>query len=277
METNTWLDRSNFSQGLLIIMRKEAVVCYFVVCISLFFLIRNKYSDSEIVFTLNNSPSTRSFVEQPNETNKVQRPRIQNDFHSEQFITHGKRKPGNCHNQMCNFLPKTYPICSNKVLNFHFEFYEDRLNEINAVEKLRKILKMKKLLLIGDSMMTEFYLRLTELLQVKVKDPEYRCKMNFTLHPGINGTLTHIRACLILLKGDETFSKWDKVEAIAEENIRRTIAEHDAIVFNQGSHYDKFVLMCQGAVYFNNLGKMLHGRYLLPIFKTKMSKSPMVA
>ena len=116
------------------------------------------------------------------------------------------------------------------------------------------------MLLIGDSLMTEFTFGLAELLQVKWEKPRYYCRMTFTLHPGNNGTLTHIRACLIVLKGYEEFIK--KKVFIKEEEIRKAIANYDVILFNQGLHYDDFILMSQSAVYFNNLGKMLYGNYV---------------
>ena len=92
--------------------------------------------------------------------------------------------------------------------------------------------------------------------------------MNFTLHPGNNGSMTHIRACLIVLRGYEDFAKWDKLRVVPEEKIRKAIADYDVILFNQGIHYDQFTLMGQSAVYFNNLGKMLYGKYFFPKFLT---------
>ena len=181
-----------------------------------------EYGGYKIVFTLYNSPSVISIVEQPNETNKVQTAGIKDPVNGKQFVIHGKWKPGK--RAQPNVQLPTLRLISyvlKRCLNYHFKFHEDRLNKINAVEELRKILKTIKILLIGDSLMTDFYLGLAELLQVKVKDPKYHCGMNFTLHPGINTTLTHIKACLILLKGHETFAKWDKTRV----NSRR---EHQA-------------------------------------------------
>ena len=164
------------------------------------------------------------------------------------------------HSQTCDFIPKME--CLKKDLNLHFQFHDNKLNKMDAVAELRKILKNKKLLLIGDSLMTEFFFGLAELLQVKTKEPKYDCKLNFTLHPGNNGTLTHIKACMIVLTGYESFANWHKLKFVPEEKIRRAIADYDVILFNQGLHYDKLTLMCQSAVYFNNLGKMLYGRNL---------------
>ena len=39
----------------------------------------------------------------------------------------------------------------------HFEFYDQRLNEINVTDRLRHILKEKKLLFVGDSVMRDFF------------------------------------------------------------------------------------------------------------------------
>ena len=142
-----------------------------------------------------------------------------------------------------------------------------------AVAELRKILKNKKLLLIGDSLMTEFYFGLAELLQVKANESRYDCRMNFTIHPGNNGTLMHLKACVIVVTGYESFVRWDKSRVIPEEKIRRAIADYDVILFNQGLHYDKLTLMCQSAVYFNNLGKMLYGKNFFKNFGPNLSFS----
>ena len=154
----------------------------------------------------------------------------------EPFLIHGKWMPGKRHNQTCDFTPKAF--CRKKDLNLHFQFHDNKLNKINAVAELRKILKNKRLLLIGDSLMTEFYLGLAELLQVKSKETKYPCRMNYTLHTGNNGTLMHLKACVIVLTGYERFVKWDKSRVIPEEKIRRAIVDYDVILFNQGIHYD---------------------------------------
>ena len=70
------------------------------------------------------------------------------------------------------------------------EFDDPRLNAINAVEELRKILKNKKLLLIGDSLMVEFFYGLAELLRVKIKMSS--CGGRGTIHPGKNATITYL-------------------------------------------------------------------------------------
>ena len=245
-------------------MRNALIVTFFTVSISLFILIMCNYSSSEMLLTLQNSTVVRSLVQHPTEMKKVHKTRIKDTVYSEQFVTHGKWIPGKRHNQTCDFIPKT--VCHKKDLNLHFQFHDNKLNTIDAVAELRKILKNKKLLLIGDSLMTEFFFGLAELLQVKTKEPKYVCRMNFTLHPGNYGTLTHIRACLIVLRGYKDFAKWDKLRIVPEEKIRKAITDYDVILFNQGIHYDQFTLMCQSAVYFNNLGKMLYGKNFFQIF-----------
>ena len=71
------------------------------------------------------------------------------------FIKHGKWMMGKRHNQTCDFIPAN--TCCKNTQNLHFEFRNQKLNKIDAVEELRKILQNKKLLLIGDSLMLEFY------------------------------------------------------------------------------------------------------------------------
>ena len=242
-------------------MKNALMVGFSFTCISLFILIMNAYGGSGILFTLYDSTSERRFLALSNQTNNIQKLK-ESIYHGQQFVTHGKWMPGKRHKPTCDFVPKAYGICGKNNRDIHFEFHDNRLNQIDAVADLKKILKKKKLLLIGDSLMTEFYFGLAELLKVKAADPKYRCRMNYTLHPENSGTLTHIRACLILLKGYEDFAaSWDKLRIVPEENIRRLIAAHDIIVFNQGIHYDEYTLMCQGAIYFNNLGEMLHGKF----------------
>ena len=50
----------------------------------------------------------------------------------------------------------------------HFVFYNERLNKIDAVEKLKWILKRKKLLFVGDSLTREFFLGISALLGKQV-------------------------------------------------------------------------------------------------------------
>ena len=114
----------------------------------------------------------------------------------EHFVIHGKWMPGKRHSQMYDFINKK-KCCKNK-RNLRFEFHEDRLNQIVAVEELRKILKNRKLLLIGDSLMFECFLGLQELLGVKtrVKINEHFCaNTSCSINPDGNSTVTFLRAC----------------------------------------------------------------------------------
>ena len=86
-----------------------------------------------------------------------------------QFIIHGRWKPGKKHvSYNCEFLFNKDNCCK-KDQNLHFEFYDKKLNEIDAVQKLRRILNNKKLLLLGDSIMLEFFHGLVALLSGKTK------------------------------------------------------------------------------------------------------------
>ena len=86
---------------------------------------------------------------------------VNNNYnHSQLFVKHGKWMPGKRHNQTCDFIPEI--TCCKNTQNLHFEFRNRKLNKIDAVEELRKYLKNKKMLLIGDSLMLEFYLGLAE-------------------------------------------------------------------------------------------------------------------
>ena len=120
---------------------------------------------------------------------------------NEDFMIDGKWMPGKKHNQTCSFIDKEK--CCKKKQNLHFEFHNARLNTINAVQKLRKILKIKKLLLIGDSLMVEFFYGLAELLRVKIEMSS--CGGRCTIHPGKNATITYLKACVISLRGQKKF------------------------------------------------------------------------
>ena len=52
----------------------------------------------------------------------------------------------------------------------HFEFYDNRLNEVNAIERLRGILRKSRLLLIGDSTTREFFFGICALLDLQVSN-----------------------------------------------------------------------------------------------------------
>ena len=239
-------------------MKSVIVIAFVSVFPFLLLLTMNSWGGPELPFYMDHSISKKNNIDNINNI-------------AEPFVIHGKWMPGKSHNQTCDFIPKA--LCRKKDFNLHFQFHDNKLNKIYAVAELRKILKNKKLLLIGDSLMTEFYFGLAELLQVKANESRYDCRMNFTIHPGNNGTLMHLKACVIVLTGYEGFVKWDKSRVIPEEKIRRAIADYDVILFNQGLHYDKLTLMCQSAVYFNNLGKMLYGKNFFKNFGPNLSFS----
>ena len=90
----------------------------------------------------------------------------EDDEAQNQFITLSKWMPGRKHNQSCEFLHKPY-ICCKKEQILHFEFYNKRLNKVDAVEEFRTKLRNKKILLMGDSLMKEFFVGLVALLQRK--------------------------------------------------------------------------------------------------------------
>ena len=61
---------------------------------------------------------------------------------------------------MCLRSPRERPL--------HFVFNDERLNRVNAVEKLRELLNKTQVLLVGDSTMREFGLEMCALLGFKV-------------------------------------------------------------------------------------------------------------
>ena len=151
--------------------------------------------------------------------------------------------------------------CKNKQ-HLHFEFYKKHLNKADAVEELRKNLKKKKLLLIGDSLMLEIFRGLAELLQVKTITLNriiYSINTSYSIHPWRNSTITFPRACTIVLNGTNLLSGEKYFRVTSEEIIRKEIADHDIVLFNQGIHYDFKLLLNKGSLYFNNIGHMLYG------------------
>ena len=149
-----------------------------------------------------------------------------------------------------------------KTRNLHFEFRNRKLNKIDAVEELRKILMNKKLLLIGDSLMLEFYRGLAELLGVKTSLEliVHAVNKSCSLKLGNNSSVKFLIVCTILLQGRKKFKVQKKFTMTSENIIRKEILNHDFIFFNQGIHYETYILLNEGSNYFNNIGKMLHGK-----------------
>ena len=162
--------------------------------------------------------------------------RYSSDVKGEPFVIHGKWMPGKLHNQTCDFIEKE-KCCTKKQKNLHFEFYNKHLNKVNAIEELRRILKTKKILLIGDSLMFEFFIGLKELLRVKtaMTMTKYFCaNTTCEFNPDNNVTVSFLKACMIELEGRNYFTEVIKSRLISEKVIRKEIAKHDIIFFNQG-------------------------------------------
>ena len=164
------------------------------------------------------------------------------DTNNNNFVIHGKWKSGRRYEQTCNFILEE-KCCPKKQKNIHFEFHDPRLNTINPLEELRKILKHKKLLLIGDSLMLEFFRGLAELLHVKS-----------SAERGANYSGNR------LLEGQKSFIGMERFRITSEKTIRKEIADHDIVFFNQGLHYGGKFLLKDSVIYFNNMGQMLHGK-----------------
>ena len=159
-----------------------------------------------------------------------------NNVKGEPFVIHGKWMPGKRHNQTCDFIEKE-KCCTKKQKNLHFEFYNKHLNKINAVAESRHILKTKKILLIGDSLMFEFFIGLKELLRVKTTmtmTKYFGANTTCALNPDDNVTVSFLKACMIELKGRNYFTEVIKSRLVSEKIIRKEIAKHDIIFFNKG-------------------------------------------
>ena len=236
-------------------MRNLNIVVFFIVFTLILILIMNNAIG--LIRKLYDSPRVEEYYKNPTETYKVQNHGIINskDVKRENILIYGKWKSGKRHNQTCDFNHKN-TCCKNKQ-NLYFEFHNDNLNKIDAVQELRNILKTKKLLLIGDSLMREFFQGVAELLHLKQinicggKCPSLTVK---------NGSLTYLRACLIELKGQEKFKNEEMWRYVSEEIVRKEIANYDVILFNQGLHYGRRTLFSDIPGYFNSFGQILHGK-----------------
>ena len=169
------------------------------------------------------------------------------------YVIHGKWKPGRRLKQTCNFIMRKDKCCEEKQKDLHFEFHDPRLNTINPLKELRKILKHKKLLLIGDSLMLEFFRGLAELLHVK-SPVERAVNYSISIHPPGGGTVTFLGAGVILLQGCKGFAAIERFRITSEKTIREKIADHDIVFFNQGLHYGGKLMLNESIIYFNNMG-----------------------
>ena len=206
-----------------------------------------------------------------------------------QFITLGKWMPGRKHNQSCEFLHKPY-ICCKKEQNLHFEFYNKRLNKVDAVEEFRIKLRNKKILLMGDSLMKEFFAGLVALLQRK-NTSKYRERVltskkcgktkenlpascTFLLKglvtPPNKSTMTVLTANTIWLESERNFSVMSIFTPSPEKLIRKQISKHDIILINQGLHYGGAQMHGRRKEdYFYRIGQMLYGKDFMVVFQNK--------
>ena len=190
-----------------------------------------------------------------------------------QFIKHGKWMPGKKHDQRCELKDETK--CCKKEQNLHFEFYNKRLNKVDAVAEFRRKLRNKRMLLIGDSLMFEFfdylvaflrtndpklYNNYSSLKETLVSSKSKMATLAAFVTPANNSSVTLLPAHLISLEGQKPFTKEGIYSAAPEDIIRKEIANHDVILFNQGIHYRKVTMLGETAIHFNNMGQMLHGK-----------------
>ena len=228
-------------------------------------------------------PATNSYrtilqeQKQPMETVKAKR----------QFITLGKWMPGRKHNQSCEFLHKPY-ICCKMEQSLHFEFYNKRLNKVDAVEEFRIKLRNKKILIIGDSLTKEFFAGLVALLQRKNtskyrervltskkcgKTMETLTSCTFLLKelvtPSNNSTITGLTAYTIWLESERNFSVRSKFSPTPEKMVRRQISNHDIVFINQGLHYGRMQLHRTKEEYFYRIGQMLYSKDFMVVLHNK--------
>ena len=182
-----------------------------------------------------------------------------------QLIIHGWWRPGKKQDQSCQFVQKN-KCCVEQ--NQHFEFYNKYLNEVDAVQDFRRKLRNKKLLLIGDSLMIEFFEYLMGFLRTKDPSEKYSslserlvssgnksAVLPALMTPANNSTVTLLPAHLITLEGQKPFTREGIYRAAPEDVLRKEISHHDVILFNQGIHYRHVTLLGETAIHFNNMDK----------------------
>ena len=137
-------------------------------------------------------------------------------------LFYGKWKTGQHQlNQTCNLENTTRMKCCKKQQNLHFVFNDDKLNQIDPVEEMRKIQQRNNIIFIGDSLMREFTFSIGELLGLPV--PFNSTKLNF------------IQANQIFTQRSP--QSLNNSGAISEATIKHALRNCDVIVFNQGLHY----------------------------------------
>ena len=187
-----------------------------------------------------------------------------------QFITHGRWMPGRKHNLVCEFINKT-KCCIKEQNHLHFEFKDKRLNKVDAVKEFSIKLRNKKILLLGDSLMQEFFVGLVALIQTKstskyqgtlteraVTPSTYLLKELVT--PANNSTVALLKIDTMRLESERHFSVKKNVTPIPVKLVRRQISNHDIIFINQGLHYGYVEVHGEMEDYFYRIGHMLHGK-----------------
>ena len=197
-----------------------------------------------------------------------------------QFIIHGRWMPGRKHIPACKFINKVYSCCK-KDQNLHFEFYNESLNKVDAVEELRTKLRNKKILLMGDSLMIEFYNGLVVLLQRKNTSKYYSTQtkrvftskkcgktlLNELVTPVNNSTVSMLTAYTIWLESERNFTIKPNWPPTPERLVRRQISNHDVIFINQGLYYGHKWVYEKKEEYFYRIGQMLYGKdFMVVVF-----------
>ena len=203
-----------------------------------------------------------------------------------QFITHGRWMPGRKHIRACHFITKVY-LCCKEEQNLYFEFYNKCLNKVDAVEEFRTKLRNKKILLMGDSLMIEFYNGLVALLQRKNTSKYYstqtervltskkcgKTSLKELVTPVNNSTVTMLIAYTIWLDSERNFSIKPNYPPTPESLVRRQISNHDVIFINQGLHYGYKWVYEKKEEYFYRIGQMLYGKKIMVVFHNNLSRN----
>ena len=230
-------------------------VCVFICVISLFTIPIRMYNDSEGGNILDKPEIPRSAIPiqicDKNNSNG-------DCFVSEGFEVHGHWTPGSEYIVTHSVFSKTGRCNGKNTKKLRFVFHEDRLNHINAVRELRQILMKKKLLLIGDSIMREYFYGLSELLKSQITTRWFGDIDRRTIY---RGRVTYLRASLIYLSNQTKDTKMKSNRAPTEGMIREEVANHDIIFFNQGVHFDWKALLLEGQLQIFSIGQMLYSRY----------------
>ena len=141
----------------------------------------------------------------------------------------------------CDILNQTQ--CCDRKQKLHFVFDDENRNNINPIKELENILQHKNILMVGDSLMLEFYNGIRELWHA------YEANKDESL----NLKVQYLKASTMCFKKSRYPCKND---SITDATLATEIRNYDVIVLNQGLHHNTDQLE-RAAIHFHYISKSL--------------------